>query len=194
MKLICFVPLLVLTGCASNPRLPTSIAIPGNTLPGESVESVRYSENIQAYNIGRYVDPNNSLVMHERHVVYRVETTAKWNLHPNGPAAVPIGPVVQIIDPARKDAPTTPEIIAEVNRQKAATQTVIQQGERLNQTLTQLSTALTESRQVNEQNLELRKDFDLTKQRLDLLEAELRTQQKVSPARGGAPETSNPNW
>ena len=194
MKLICFVPLLVLTGCASNPRLPTSIAIPGNTLPGESVESVRYSENIQAYNIGRYVDPNNSLVMHERHVVYRVETTAKWNLHPNGPAAVPIGPVVQIIDPARKDAPTTPEIIAEVNRQKAATQTVIQQGERLNQTLTQLSTALTESRQVNEQNLELRKDFDLTKQRLDLLEAELRSQQKVGPARGGTPETSNPNW
>ena len=170
------------------------MAIPGKTLPSESVESVRYSENIKAYNIGRYVDPNNSLVMHERHVVYRVETTAKWNLHPNGTAAVPIGPVVQIIDPARKDAPTTPEIIAEVNRQKAATQTVIQQGERLNQTLTQLSTALTESRQVNEQNLELRKDFDLTKQRLDLLEAELRSQQKVSPARGGTPETSNPNW
>jgi hypothetical protein len=184
----------MLAGCASNPKLPMSGAIPGNTLPGESVESVRYSENVKAYNIGRYVDPNNSLTMHERHEVYRVETTAKWNLHPNGPAAVPIGPVVQIIDAAHKDAPTTPEIIAEVNRQKAATQTVIQQGERLNQTLTQLSTALTESRQVNEQNLELRKDFDLTKQRLDLLEAELRSQQKGGPARSGTPETSNPNW
>ncbi len=133
-------------------------------------------------------------VMHERHVVYRVETTAKWNLRPNAPATVALGPAVQIIDPAYKDGPTTPEVIAEVNRQKAATQTVIEQGRRLNDTLTQISTALDASKQVAEQNRQLKTELDLTKQRLDLLETEIRNQQKESPASSGTPETSNPNW
>ena len=168
--------------------------VPGTTLPGDDIESVRYSENIKAYNVGRYVDPNNALVMHERHVVYRVETTAKWNLHPNAPATVALGPAVQIIDPARKDGPTTAEVIAEVNRQKAATQTVIDQGKRLNDTLTHISTALDASKQVAEQNRQLKTEIDLTKQRLDLLETEIRGQQQASPAQRGTPETTNQNW
>ncbi|MGD0649723.1 MAG: hypothetical protein ABSA97_01035 [Verrucomicrobiia bacterium] len=169
-------------------------SVPGMTLPSDDIESVRYSENIKAYNVGRYVDPNNALLMHERHVLYRVETTAKWNLHPNAPATVALGPAVQIIDPARKDGPTTAEVIAEVNRQKAATQTVIDQGKRLNDTLTQISTALDATKQVADQNRQLTTEIDLTKQRLDLLEAEIRDQRKESPASSGAPETTNQNW
>jgi len=197
MKPIYLIPLLLLSACASNrtPRpLNMSRPVPGTTLPGDDIESVRYSENIKAYNVGRYVEPNNALVMHERHVVYRVETTAKWNLHPNAPATVALGPAVQIIDPARKDGPTTAEIIAEVNRQKAATQTVIDQGKRLNDTLMHISTALDASKQVAEQNRQLKTDLDLTKQRLDLLETEIRGQQQASPAQRGTPETTNPNW
>jgi hypothetical protein len=132
--------------------------------------------------------------MHERHVLYRVETTAKWNLHPNEPATVALGPAVQIIDPAQRDGPTTAEVIAEVNRQKAATQTVIDQGKRLNSTLTQISTALDASKQVAEQNRQLKTEIDLTKQRLDLLETEIRSQQKESPASSGIPEPTNQNW
>ena len=55
-------------------------AVSGTTLATEDMESVRYGENLKAYSIGRYVDPNDGLVMHEAHTVYRVETTAKWNL------------------------------------------------------------------------------------------------------------------
>jgi hypothetical protein len=197
MKTIYLIPLLLLSACASSrtPRLLNmSRPVPGTTLPGDDIESVRYSENIKAYNVGRYVDPNNALVMHERHVVYRVETTAKWNMHPNAPATFALGPAVQIIDPARKDGPTTAEVIAEVNRQKAATQTVIDQGKRLNDTLLRISTALDASKQVAEQNRQLKTDLDLTKQRLDLLETEIRGQQQASPAQRGTPETTNPNW
>ena len=197
MKTIYLIPLLLLSACASNRKLAVlnmSRPVPGTTLPGDDIESVRYSENIKAYNVGRYVDPNNALVMHERHVLYRVETTAKWNLHPNEPATVALGPAVQIIDPARKDGPTTAEVIAEVNRQKAATQTVIDQGKRLNNTLTQISTALDASKQVAEQNRQLKTEIDLTKQRLDLLETEIRSQQKESPASSGIPEPTNQNW
>jgi hypothetical protein len=197
MKTIYLIPLLLLSACASNrtPRLLNmSRPVPGTTLPGDEIESVRYSENIKAYNVGRYVDPNNAFVMHERHVVYRVETTAKWNLHPNAPATVALGPAVQIIDPARKEGPTTAEVIAEVNRQKAATQTVIDQGKRLNDSLMHISTALDASKQVAEQNRQLRTEIDLTKQRLDLLETEIRGQQQASPAQRGIPETTNQNW
>jgi hypothetical protein len=197
MKTIYLIPLLLLSACASS-RTPGSLRmsrpVPGTTLPGDDIESVRYSENIKAYNVGRYVDPNNAFVMHERHVVYRVETTAKWNLHPNAPATVALGPAVQIIDPAQKDGPTTAEVIAEVNRQKAATQTVIDQGKRLNDTLMHISTALDASKQVAEQNRQLRTEIDLTKQRLDLLETEIRGQQQASPAQRGIPENTNPNW
>jgi hypothetical protein len=197
MKTIHLIPLLLLSACASNHE-PTVLnmprAIPGTTLPSDGIESVRYSENIKAYNLGRYVDPNNTLAMHERHVVYRVETTAKWNLHPNTPATIALGPAVQIIDPARKDGPTTAEIIAEVNRQKAATQTVIDQGKRLNDTLTQISTALDASKEVAEQNRQLKTEIGLTKQRLDLLETEIRSQQQANPAQRGTPETTNQDW
>jgi hypothetical protein len=197
MKAIYLIPLLLLSACASNRRLTVlnmSRPVPGTTLPGDDIESVRYSENIKAYNVGRYVDPNNTLVMHERHVLYRVETTAKWNLHPNAPATVALGPAVQIIDPAHQNGPTTAEVIAEVNRQKAATQTVIDQGKRLNNTLTQVSTALDASKQIAEQNQQLRTEIDLTKQRLDLLETEIRNQQQASPAQRGTPENTNQNW
>jgi len=197
MKTIYLIPLLLLSACASNHNpgvLNMSRPVPGTTLTGDYIESVRYSENIKAYNLGRYVDPNNALVMHERHVIYRVETTAKWNLHPNAPATVALGPAVQIIDPARKDGPTTAEVIAEVNRQKAATQTVIEQGKRLNDTLTQISTALDANKQVAEQNRQLTTEIDLTKQRLDFLEAEIRNQRKESPAQSGTPQTPNQNW
>jgi hypothetical protein len=197
MKTLCILSVLLLTACASSQRFTAAHLtrdIPGTSLPSDEIESVRYSENIKAYNVGRYVDPNNSLVMHERHVVYRVETTAKWNLHPNAPATVALGPAVQIIDPARKDGPTTAEVIAEVNRQKAATQTVIEQGKRLNDTLTQISSALDAGKQVADQNRQLETEIDLTKQRLDLLETEIRNQQKESPASRGTPETTNQNW
>ncbi len=77
-------------------------AVSGTTLDTADMESVRYGENLKTYSFGRYVDPNDGLVMHEAHTVYRVETTAKWNLHPNMPVNVPGGPVVGIIDPAHK--------------------------------------------------------------------------------------------
>ena len=186
MKTIYLLPLLLLSACASNRQFigNTPRLVPGTTLPAAEIESVRYSENIKAYNVGRYVDPNNPLLMHERHVVYRVETTAKWNFHPNGPSTVALGPAVQIVDAARKDGPTTPEIIAEVNRQKAATQTVIEQGKRMNDALMHISSALDASKQAS----------DLTRQRLDLLEAEIRDRQQANPAQRGTPANTNPDW
>ncbi len=170
---------VALSSCASHKTLVVKMppAVPGTTLPAEGMESVRYGENLKAYPVGRYVEPNNSLVMHEAHTVYRVETTAKWNLHPNGPAAVSGGPALGLIDPARKDGPTTAEVVAEISRQKAATQAVISESSRISQTLSQLAAGLAVTKQVSEENLQLKNTLTTTAKRLDALEEQLRQKQ-----------------
>jgi hypothetical protein len=180
MKIMFVLPLILLSACATKP-VNAPRTVPGTTLPAEGMESLRYSENLKAYPIGRYVDPNNALVMHERHTVYRVETTAKWNLQPNAPAAVPLGPPIGIIDAAKQEAPLNAEIIAEINRQKSATQTLLDQGARLDQTLSQLSGAFQATKLLGEQNRQLKEEISTTQQRLNALEQELRKKQAEIP-------------
>lgn len=178
-QFLLLIPTLLLPSCASHKavvvRMPDSV--PGTTLSAVGTESVRYGENLKAYPVGRYVEPNNSLVMHEAHTIYRVETTAKWNLHPNGPVSVPGGPAVGLIDPARKDGPTSAEVVAEVNRQKAATQAVIAEGARISQTLNQLATNFAVTKQISEENTQLKTAVNTTAKRLEALEEQFRQKQ-----------------
>ena len=177
--LLLLIPLALLAACAS--RKPTVVqmprSVPGTMLPSEGIESVRYSENLKVYPVGRYIDPNNSLVMHEAHAVYRVETTAKWNLSPNAPVHVPGGPVVGLIDPARRDSPVTAEVAAEVQRQKAATQTLIDQGARIQQALSNLGQSVPNTKQLADENGRLHERVSLTQKRLEALEDQVRKQQ-----------------
>jgi len=179
MKAYLLILLVFLTGCASNqkPHVTVMNTMPARPQPAQSVETVRYPENLKGYSVGRYVDPNNNLVMHERHTVYRVETTAQWNLNPNAPVAVPLGPAIGLIDPARNNAPVNAEVIAEVNRQKAATQALLDQGAKLDQTLSQLSGAFQVTARLGEQNRQLRDELTTAQKRLDALEQELRKKQ-----------------
>ena len=128
--------LVLLGGCATHPKTvvvpPLPRDVPGTTLSSDGIESVRYAENIKAYPVNRYVDPANRGIMHEGHTLYRVETSARWNLRPNQPVAVPLGPLVAVVrNPAAHPAPLPGELTAELARQKEATRTVIVQGERL---------------------------------------------------------------
>ena len=175
-EIMLFIPLSLLASCASHKttvvQMPRSVL--GSTLSAEGMESVRYGENLKAYSVGRYIEPNNSLLMHEAHTVYRVETTAKWNLHPGPTGFISGGPVIGLIDPAHKDGPTTAEVVAEVNRQKAATQALMAQGTRINQTLSQLTTNMAVARQLSEENNQLKSAVNLTSRRLEILEEQFR--------------------
>jgi ribosomal protein L12E/L44/L45/RPP1/RPP2 len=178
-RILIFIPLILLPACASKKPIVVQMphSVPGTTLATDDMESVRYGENLKAYSFGRYIDPNDGLVMHEAHTVYRVETTAKWNLHPNAPVTVPSGPVVGIIDPAHRDSPVTPEVVAEVDRQKAATMALIVQGQRMNEALNQLSKTLSATAQVAAENVQLKNEATATEKRLDALEEEFRKTQ-----------------
>jgi hypothetical protein len=170
-------------------------AVPGTTLPSNGIETVRYTENIKTYPLGRYVDPNNSRVMHEGHSIYRVETTAKWNLHPNEPVAVALGPTIHVSDSALHAAAVGDELVAELNRQKEATKTVIQGGQVVSQKLGELTTALQKTQQIAAQNVQLKQEVNTTKQRLDALEEELRKPRTITPAPAGKTRPDDkPEW
>jgi hypothetical protein len=76
------IPLLFLSACSTAPKLTLR---PQQPPPATDNSAVRYPEVLHAYHIGRYADPNDDLIMHEQHVVYRVEENTRWNFHP-GPA------------------------------------------------------------------------------------------------------------
>ncbi len=80
MKMLPLIPLLFLSACSTAPRL----ALRPQSPPAATDNStVRYPEVIHAYHVGRYADPNDGLVMHEQHVVYRVEENTRWDFHPS---------------------------------------------------------------------------------------------------------------
>ena len=180
MKLALLIPLpFLLAACATKPIRITetkSRTVPGTMLPGAGVESVRYSENIKAYPLGRYIDPSNSRIMHEGHRIYRVETTPKWNLHPNEPVSVPLGPR-RVRDSARAASPVGDELIAELNQQKETTKAMMQGGQLVTQKLGELANKLQQTQQIVTQNAGLKQEVDSTAQRLDALEKQLRANQ-----------------
>ena len=199
MKLALLISIpFVLVACATKPARFVDMsarAVPGTTLPSDGIESVRYAENIKTYPLGRYVDPNNSRVMHEGHPIYRVETTAKWNLHPNEPVAMPLGPTIHVRDTARHSAAVGEELVAELNGQKEATRTVIQGGQVVSQKLGELTTALQKTQQLAAQNVQLKQEVNTTKQRLDALEDELRKQPtNIPPPVGKTRPDDKPEW
>ena len=143
MKYLALIPLVLVPSCASHPQLLVRPALPA---AAEPVEALRYSEVVRAYYIGRYVDPNHSEAMHEQHPVYRIETSARWNLHP-GPlnAANLLNPPP---DAAFAPTPANDVVAAEMNRQREATARVMQEATRLAQSYNELQAVVLEMRNV----------------------------------------------
>ena len=188
----------LLVACATKPvRLVETSprAVPGTTLSSDGVESVRYAENIKAYPLGRYVDPNNSRIMHEGHSVYRVETTSKWNLHPNELVSMPLGPV-HVRDSARTTAPIGDELVAQLNQQKEATKAIVQGGQAVSQKLGELAGKMQQTQEIAAQNAVLKQEVNTAKQRLDALEEELRKQQRTArvPQPNDRPKDDKTEW
>lgn len=138
--------------------------------PAAEPKSIRYPEVVRPYHLGRYADPNNDAVMHEQHVVYRVEETARWDFHPGNPCgnAVP-GPSVGR-DPASVTFPVNDAIVAEVNAQRLATTQIMAQSKVLTGALQQLQAALQTARNNEQAAVSLQAAIADMRKRLDALE------------------------
>jgi hypothetical protein len=165
MKTYYLIPLLFLSACSTTPRLVLQPQQP----PTPNAEGVRYPEVLHAYHVGRYADPNDDLIMHEQHVVYRVEENTRWDFHPGPAGGSP--PAVPSRDAAFAPAPVNDSIMAEVNSQKAATAQIMTQARTLSAALAQFQTALQQTKTNLQETLILRASVTAMKQRLDALES-----------------------
>lgn len=135
-KLLYLFPCLFLTACGTSNVVEHTVpiqesAVAGTALDLKDTENIRYSEQLKAYPIGRYTDPNNPNVMHEAHTLYRSEQSPQWNLNPNVPTAVPMGPAIAVTEPSKETVSITTAELEEMRRQTQQMQATFEQNERL---------------------------------------------------------------
>jgi hypothetical protein len=172
MKTYYLIPLLFLSACSTTPKLTLR---PQQT-PATSADGVRYPEVLHAYHIGRYADPNDDLIMHEQHTVYRVEENTRWNFHP-GPVDGNL-PALPPHDAAFAPAPVNDAILAEVNSQRLATTEIMMQARTLSAALAQFQAALSQTKTNLQETARLRVTVNDMQKRLDALD----TAQEQAPA------------
>ncbi|MBN9688832.1 MAG: hypothetical protein J0M24_01225 [Verrucomicrobia bacterium] len=182
------IPLLVIS-CTSRSTAPVGVEPlpPSGAAP---VESVRHGEVIRAYHLGRYVDPSQSGVMHEQHPVYRVEAESRWYLLPGQDrpgTGVALNP---LLDPAHSPAPSNDPIVAELNRQKDATERVMKEAARLAQSYDQLQKVIGDMMAVAQSHTRTTTRISQTEHRLTQMEQELaRLMSSVPGITNGVPPT-----
>jgi uncharacterized lipoprotein YmbA len=183
MKRLLLIPIIFLTACASHSPKTNFTALRASAA-GQPVDTaaLRTDEQLKEYRFGRYIDPRDPLAMHEGHPIYRVESTARWDLRPQTGATVSPRQTVAATNTSTNDA-----IVAEVNKQRAATRAFTEQTAALNQKLGELSQAVKQTEEIAKQNLSLKKDVADLREHLDALEAQL-NQSKPAPSAQPSPE------
>jgi hypothetical protein len=132
---------------AGPPPAPVIAPVSGTDLDQTNAEKVRVAESLKAYPVGRYVDPQDRDLMHEAHVVYRREAGGSWNLNPNAPTVVPLGPVLAVADPAKTPAPLPAELEQKMAEQNQLVASLIEQNEALAKELAKLGQQFADLRQ-----------------------------------------------
>ncbi len=187
MKRLLLIPIIFLTACASHSPKRNTTALTASAA-GHPVDSaaLRTDEQLKEYRFGRYVDPRDPLAMHEGHPIYRVESTARWDLRPQTGATVS-----QRQTAAATNTPTNDAIVAEVNKQRAATRAFTEQTAALNQKLAELTQAVGQTEEIAKQNLALKHDLADLRQHLDAVDAQL---QQTKPLTSPQPSPPEDKW
>ena len=167
MKPYHLILLMFLPACSTAPKLTLQ---PQPQAAAIDESAIRYPEIVRAYHLGRYVDPDDDLVMHEQHVVYRVEENSRWNFH-SGPAEGVVPAPVPAHDAAFSPVPVNDDILAQFNAQRLATTEIILQARVLAAALAQFQTALQQTKTNWQETARLRVKVDDLQKRLDAIAA-----------------------
>ena len=164
MKIIIYIlPLIALiSSCAKKTPIDPYIVIKEipKPLSQEITSQLRHPETLRKYAVGRYTDPNNRLVMHEAHDIYRVETTNKWNQKPQR-AKSQLSQDRQY--PKHFSETQNSEEITRLKQELAnernTTSTVIAANKKLTERITPLTQSFKNTKILIEQNAELRRQL-----------------------------------
>ncbi len=144
---LCFAATFV-AGCKTKKEVPpppppsNPIQVSGTELNPYNMAKIRTPEGIQAYYLGPYIDPQDSGIRHDGHRIARVERTAKWNLSPSAPTAVPLGPVIAVADPAKQTAPLSAELENKIAQANSLITALIEQNDTLQSQLMEKDKAI----------------------------------------------------
>ena len=158
----------VLIGCSSEPKCRTVyVPLPPGVPPGSRNDAIWVPDQFSEYSVGRYVDPHQPGVLHDAHSLYRREQSGRWNLEPAGA-------------PARAATSASPEnnllhdaLTAELNRQRASSQTLIGQVNLLDQRLRELNLRSREFQDAVQESYRLRDQMTVVSNRLQSVEGQL---------------------
>jgi hypothetical protein len=175
MKPLLLIPIVCLGACVSRePRTVPVISTPPSSRAASAV-GLRTPEQLREYRFGRYADPGDPLTMHEGHPVFRVETSAAWDLRPGGKAVPSYRTSTGQATLSANDA-----VVAEVNRQRVATRAFTEQTATLNQRISEMTEATVQTRELAKQTAVLSREMATLRQRLDAADAR-RRELKTTP-------------
>jgi hypothetical protein len=184
-------PLLVLvaaclSACASQKvtEVPSAAPVVADTvLDPTNQENVRNSSVIQTLSVGPTQDPTNPNIREDAHNIERVVEPESWNLHPNVPTAINMGPIVAVTDPNRQAEPMTPELIQKIQQENQLLKVTAEQNDAMAAKIAELQ-ALLKTKQMTDQE-----NSDLTARVAQLEKAQKELEAKLEQARAtpGAP-------
>ena len=188
-------PLLVLaaaclSACASQKvtEVPSAAPVVADTvLDPTNQENVRNSSVVQTLSVGPSQDPTNPNIREDAHNVERVVEPESWNLHPNVPTAINMGPIVAVNDPNRQAEPMTPELVQKIQQENQLLKVTAEQNDAMAAKIAELQ-ALLKSKQMTDQD-----NADLTARvaQLEKAQKELEAKLEQAKATSGAPASKS---
>jgi hypothetical protein len=188
-------PLLVLvaaclSACASQKvtEVPSAAPVVADTvLDPTNQENVRNSSVIQTLSVGPTQDPTNPNIREDAHNIERVVEPESWNLHPNVPTAINMGPIVAVNDPNRQAEPMTPELVQKIQQENQLLKVTAEQNDAMAAKIAELQ-ALLKTKQMTDQE-----NSDLTARVAQLEKAQKELEAKLEQARAtrGAPASKS---
>ena len=178
-------PLLVLvaaclSACASQKvtEVPSAAPVVADTvLDPTDQENVRNSSVVQTLSVGPTQDPTNPNIREDAHNIERVVEPESWNLHPNVPTAINMGPIVAVTDPNRQAEPMTPELIQKIQQENQLLKVSAEQNDAMAAKIAELQ-ALLKTKQMTDQD-----NADLTARVAQLEKAQKELEAKLEQAK-----------
>jgi hypothetical protein len=183
-----FIVTVSLSACATHSRetdVPAAApAVAGTVLDPTDQENVRNSAVVQTLSVGPSQDPNDPNIRVDAHNIERVVEPESWNLHPNVPTAINMGPIVAVNDPNRQSEPLTPELVQKIQEENQLLKVTTEQNDAMAKKIAELQDLLKSKQMTEQENADLKARVD----QLEKAQQALETKMDASKGSVAAPQ------
>lgn len=183
MKKLLLLPLVIAACQTPEPIIETPVIVAdttGNTIAQNQISKIRTSEQLKAYRINPYQDPNNPNIRHDAHMITRIEQSAAWNLRPyNVAPIIETGPNTELYPPAHQPIPVNGEMEETLTKQKLYTAAILEAAKVQDQQMKVLQESVQQLTLIKAENQTLKQTVQTLNNTLtELKEAETQRKKK----------------